>query len=421
MTQYSNFEQYLTEASKNTEDIKDGLVGYLNEVIEAGNGSPITIRVKKNIIRNVVAVRPYNKSSQGGIQPYVDLELIQSNGNRTLVGIRQWTGKGFDRRSAPAVFKGMETLEKVFPDIRRHFLASMLVHYTESENITHGQPVRQAYGFLDNEMKKIVLMGAPNLGGRADYLLLVDRASFRWKTKRIPEIKIVPSRTSVGVEVIIKSSHLMSQDEVLMKNEIALTVPKSDKRTLYLFNDKLDDYNNPVVLGPKFGSSSDKTYGGKVVVKMNPKVGRKSSFEIDPANENAFKLELKNPVDYIHNYEKSRQQKQDAETEVPVRPSYSGRNNRRFGSVPDNATADDFDNDYDFSQALITQIKAKYIKGYKKVYREDPDEKFRDLDEALDKFLSTKDSDELQVLRNMRDHMLVREIQPNVERVAVRL
>lgn len=291
----NQFNEYLVEASINSEEVKRGIIDFLNSVVTANNGNPVNISFGKKLIRNVSAAKPINIPSSGGVQPYSDVELILANGSTVRLGLRTLTGKSFDSRTIPALQGGLKTLERMFPTIRREYLGSLLNYLSNTIGLSHGQIVPQCYGRLTGKMKEAVLMGNSNVGGEADYIMAIQRVSFRYKKMRMPFMEVVPGTYGATVRVSTMDARLFDKAEVLKNNDVYVYHKAMKGNTLYLFDDVVDAYNNPIIIGPPLNTKKStltlKDFPQKVIAKAN--VGKKGNvFDIDPSDTKYFKLEL---------------------------------------------------------------------------------------------------------------------------------
>lgn len=289
------FKEYLEEASINTEDIKRGVVDFINSVVISNNGNPINIEIGKKLLRNVSAAKPLNLPSRSGIAPYSDIELILSNGSTIRLSVRVLTGKRFDGRTVPALADGMNSLENLFPQIRRQYLGSLLDHLVNKEGLSHGQIIPQSFGRLVGKMKETALMGDSTVGGEADYVLAVQRVSFKFKKMRIPFMEVVPGTYGATIRAGKMDSKLYDKSEVLKNNDIYIFHKDMKGKTVYLFDDVVDKLNNPVVVGPSLTTKKTnfkmKDFPQKIKAKLNINV-KKNVFDIDPSDTKYFKLEL---------------------------------------------------------------------------------------------------------------------------------
>jgi len=293
-----SFATYLSESTVNVENVKMGIVHYINDALlsmptSGGGNIAATIRIGNHSIRNVVAAKPSNSSSSSGIIPYVDIELILANGSTIKIGVRAAKHKKYflyrnsqlGKPAVPAFEYGINSLDKVFPKIREHFVSSLLKYYID-RGFSHGQVVPVVYGKISNEMKKVLLLGDRKYGGQLDYVIAVDSVPFIWRRMRIPQMS--HGFTSSEFMIEINNSKAFDASEVMSNND--LYVWSGDEgRTLYLGDDKIDKTNLPAILGPQIGKSAP--YGiRKFKVGLN--MPNKMSFEIED-HTNLFRLELK--------------------------------------------------------------------------------------------------------------------------------
>lgn len=290
-----DLKQYLTESAVNIEEVKKGMVSFLNEVLNANQGNPISVTLGKTVIANVVAAKVMNLPS-AGIHPYSDIELIQNNANTKRISIRRYTGKKFDARNIPIMESpGIDLLEKIYPNIRKDFLSSLLNYYTEKKGISHGEPVPLAYGLLPTKIKEKVLVGSSEIGGRADYILCVRRSPFTFKSIRIPLMTVKSLPTGVSVSLSKMDAEIYTAEEVLKNNDVYVYMGGSEGKTLYLATDMVDRYNFPVIVGPsgvRMGNSA-KDYGGQLRMITNIKISKRDFFTVDSTHHRTFDLELK--------------------------------------------------------------------------------------------------------------------------------
>jgi hypothetical protein len=238
-----------------------------------------------------------NQVSQAGIIPYSDIDLILTNGSVVRVGLRagkrNWLffrSKGLGKSGVPGFEQGINTLDKMFPNLREMFVSSLLEYYT-SKGFTNGVSIPTVYGKLPEKMKETALLGSKDFGGKVDYIIAIDKVPFTWKKIRIPAM----SHGFVGSEFVIEilESKAFDASEILANNNLYIWVDDTEGRTLYLGNDKVDKNNLPAVLGPGLAR---RMYYGIKKFKVGLNVDSKMQFEIAD-NKNVFKLVLKSPSD----------------------------------------------------------------------------------------------------------------------------
>lgn len=409
-----NFKVYLEEATFDKEKVKRSMVAYINDNITAAGGNPISIQIGRNLLSNIVAAKPYNKSSKAGIAPYADIELIQSGGRSIRIGLRTLTGKKFDSRTIPALEKGMTSLEKMFPNIRRDYLASLLDHLTQDKSLNHAQPLKTTvYGRLSDEMLRTALFGSLEFGGECDYIFAIQRMSFRYKAIRIPEMK--PVASTGGLVLKVKDGKLFDQTTALKNNDIHLFVNGMKNRTLNLSNDMVDEFNNPIVVGPKFGSNK---VSGKlkqeVVAKPNYTRKKSETILIKSGLDRVFDIEMKSPAELVGS-ELSRlsggsnvydRAKENAEDDDMMPSSRSSRGSSRFDRDDDetNPYADIEDRD-----ELIDQVFDN-MKRAAKLHKMNIDMDDDDVEETIKANLDTEDTSELRRMSLMPVHRLRNEL-----------
>lgn len=406
------FKEFLIEASKDVEAIKRGLVGFFNDVITSNQGSPITIKIGKKIIRNVVNAKTISLPSIGGIPPYSDIELIQGNNSTIRISVRQRTGKKFDSRSVPALIDGLDSIEKVYPELRKDFLGSLLKYLVHKEGLSHGQIVDQAYGKLTGKKKEEILMGSHRLGGESDYVLAVGRAIFRWKGLKIPNFKVSHDKnTGVVVECGFMDASLYDKTEILAKNEIYVFYKNMAGKTLYLANDQKDNYNNPVVIGPRLITKNinKMKYGGVILVDANVSHAKKV-FDINPQDNKYFGLELKSGKELFHVLPKDVADQMNPDDIESVRKRIRATQSNAYqGGVSD---SEEYDSDYSGKVVeekinLVNEIQQNFITGLKRLQRKITREAGDKIEETLAGFLMDEDLNDLIALEKMTPHRLV--------------
>lgn len=399
-------KENLTEATINVELIKKGMAGYINDVLRGSGSNSCTIQAGKIEINNVVAAKPSNRHSMNGIQPYADLELILANGNSVFVSIRQRAENPFSKKlgrfAIPALEKGIWSIEKLYPNIRRDFISSLLKYYTE-KGYTHKSVINQAYGVIaDKQMKEKILIGHVDLGGKSDFIFAIERPSFTYKGIKLP-------KASFGFKkgrftITFGKTTAFSAQEILAQNEIYMWIPDSQYHTLYLATDMVDKANMPIIIGPPAAKKAP--FLSKIKIGLNRAKKGSDVFPIEN-NERFFKLELKPK----HDLEK---QEHDVNTNQPEKHDHDISN-----SYTRNRTIDDVstlihksDIDYDDRDALIKHIIELAKTGLRHAYQINLDDTENEgVEESLVSHLEHEDDRTLQRYAAEKPHRLAAEFQ----------
>lgn len=384
-------QEYLEEATSNVENAKMGIVHFINDALKAAGANSATVKIGRQTIENVGAARPYNKTSSGGISPYVDIELIRANGSPVYIGLRTakrkkflvYRGKKLSRFAIPALQRGVLSLEVVHPDVREDFTASLLEHYLDG-GYTHGSELTDACGRLPEKMKKKLLLGDKRYGGEVDYIMAIDKLPFRWNKFQIPTMK--SGHAGNKFVISIGDARLFNKQEILANHDIYLYYKDVHDRTLYLGDDKVDRANLPALIGPKVGKS--RPYGGgKLRVSLSQPY--KSVFEVKPKNKRILKVGLLD--------RKALEQGINQSDGRDVAPR-----DRQLPSAFKNNL------NYDERDEILSSLEDKIESGFKNLYRKELEQ------EQLDYFRSKLDDDyddiELQRLEREMEYQIAKEI-----------
>jgi len=408
-----SFDTFISESTINVETVKSGIIHYINDALKSvsvsGGNVAATIKIGKHRIQNVAAAKPSKISSQAGIIPYTDIDLILTNGQTVRIGIRTakdkkfflYRGNKLGRSAVPALQLGINSLDKMIPEIREEFVSSLLNYYT-SKGYTHGTTVPDVYGKISEKYKSMLLLGDNRYGGTADYIIAIDRVSFRWNKFRIPSMKHSFKRSEFVIE--IGDSRAFDASEVIANNEIYIWAKDNSDRTLYLGNDKVDTNNLPAVLGPR--ATKKGVYGiqkYKVGLNINPKM----SFTIED-NKRVFKLELKSPEDLNND-------SSELPSDSPQLPP-----GRSSGKYPDRMYGRDRSQDVDLDrkeygstlspderEEIIDKILSKTERGHRHRFKKDLDSD--QLEQVKDGLEDLEDLD-LKRLDSLEGHRLAVEI-----------
>lgn len=398
-----SFKEHLTEATINTENVKEGIVTFINDALLNSAAKTATIKIGNHKIHNVVAAKPSNLSSTGGVLPYTDIELILSNKSTVNVGLRVAKGKKFlvyrgnQLRGAgiPALYDGIHSLEKMYPEAREHYLASALEYY-RNKGYEHGVDVPTVYGRIMGKMKEELLLGSGRFGGKVDYIFAIDRARLTYRKMRIPDMK--SSYKGKDFVITIGDAKAFTDSEILSNNDVYMWAWRRDDR-LYLGNDKVGNTNLPAVFGPPRGGPA-KEYGVKKY-RVGLNVSSKESMDIKN-NSRVFKLELRNPQDL------KPEQKQDGADTMNDTPSQD-RGYKIYSQPASKEDSSEYGTtlDPDQREELLDRIIDKIVTGMKHRYKEDLD---RDQLDMIRTDLEDRDDADLQRMFMSPGHRLAVEI-----------
>jgi hypothetical protein len=408
-----SFKAYLEESTINTEKVKTGIIHFINDSLLASAANSATIVIGKHRIQNVVAAKPSTHRSTGGIIPYSDVELVLTNGSKINVGLRVakskkflvYRGRSLRGAAVPALFTGIHSLDKMFPEAREYYVSSILDYY-RTKGYEHGSNVPTVYGKIDGEMKEKILLGDSKHGGKIDFLLAIDRAPLTFKKMRIPSMRA--GYKGNEYVITIKDSRAFSASEIMANNDVYMWAAKRNDR-LYMGNDKFDENNLPAIFGPPMGSEKD--YGiRKYRVGVN--VDTKDSIPLAD-NTRVFRLELKAPQDLegtAHNIAKK-------SAELPDETPSQDRG-YRAGTAGGRSSVDAQKDKVEYGETLSPDGREKIIdtiadlavRGIRHRYKEDLDRQQVDNIKAE---LEDLDDDDLKRMASTQSHRLATEIKSN--------
>lgn len=396
-----SFATYLEESTISTEEVKTAIVYYINDALLASAANHATISIGKTNIKNVVAAKPSTRSSTGGVLPYVDIELILTNGSKINIGVRVakskkflvYRGKQLRGAAVPALYNGIHSLDKMYPEVREHYISSILEYY-RNKGYDHGSSVPTVYGKIDGEIKKKILLGDSKHGGVIDYIFAIDRAPMRYKRMKIPKMKESYNRNEFIIR--IGDTRAFTASEVLANNNVYIWSARRHDR-LYLGNDRVDQTNLPAIFGPPDGAV--KEYGTKKY-RVGLNISSKDSVDIKD-NKRIFQLELKSPKDLMTN-------------DAPEETSVSNQSNiDRSRSQSRNIDTQKDQEEYgeslspDARQTIVDQIVGNAERGMRHRYKIDLDR------EQLDNIRDTiedMDDNNLKRMASTPSHRLASEI-----------
>lgn len=402
-----SFEHFLAESTINVENVKQGIVHYINDALASvsttGGNIAGTIKIGNHKIQNVAAARPANYPSTAGIIPYVDIDLILTNGATIKLGLRTGKNKFFvirDKRlgkaAIPAFERGIHTVDKMFPALREMFVSSLLTYYTD-KGFSHGVSVPTVYGKLPEKMKETALLGSKEFGGRADYIVAIDKAPFTWKKIRIPTMAHGFSGSEFIIEIM--EARAFDSAEIMANNNLYIWAQDTEGRSLYLFSDKVDKNNLPAVLGP--GLSHRQYYGIKNL-KVAINIDSKMQFDIED-NMKTARLVLKSPVApgtalAVINKPNEDDDDDDVYTRRRSRERNSQSQDRKDYGV--NLSPDE-------RMSLVRQIGENTVRGWRHRFREDLNKER--LENVVNQLEDLDDVD-LKRLASLEGHRLAMEI-----------
>lgn len=167
-----------------------GVINAINNVVKANGKNPITLIAGKTKLTGVVAARKYSGRQLGGSEPYTDVVIELSNGDKINCSL-----KG---EAAPSLAGGgLKGLELAVPGIAARFMKT--AHEKLSKMLNPGDKVPDVFGKISASNKLKIVIGNESMGGPIDYMYIgkMDVSSSYDKssnTLRMGNGELIPSK-----------------------------------------------------------------------------------------------------------------------------------------------------------------------------------------------------------------------------------
>jgi hypothetical protein len=157
------FQTYLTEAGSSAERQENGFVDAVAQAVKANDNKPITLKTKDATIRGVIKAEKYTGRQMSGSEPYTDVQLFTSK------GIINLSMKG---PSAPSLAGGgLRGIEEIIPGISARFFRAAYDNHIK-KGLKPGDKVPELFGRLNDNDKKLLVIGNPAMGGPIHYMYI---------------------------------------------------------------------------------------------------------------------------------------------------------------------------------------------------------------------------------------------------------
>jgi hypothetical protein len=242
-------------AGETSERQENGIVAEVRKAVASNKKNPITLVAGKTKIHGVVSCEKYTGRQAGGSEPYIDIEILYSNGNTH--------GMSCKGKTAPSLAGGGLTgLELAVPGIAKKFMTVALDHLTKKLKLKVGDKIPDVYGKIGDSDKIKIVVGNKKMGGPIDFMF-------------IGKMDVSAKYNSTTNELIFSDTEISDAVDYAKTHQLyfRLRARREDQRFDPLAKDK---DGSPKIYGksPSRGDSAgrivvqDKVPSGAVVVKL---------------------------------------------------------------------------------------------------------------------------------------------------------
>ena len=158
-----SFSQFIIESKERTERQENGFIQAIKQAVEMNMGKPIKLVTSEGTTLNVVGAEKYKGRQASGSEPYTDVTLLTSKGVLNL------SMKG---TSAPSLAGGgLRGIEEIIPGIAARFFRTALKTHLNN-GLKLGEKVPDLYAKLNDEDKKLLVIGNTAMGGPIHYMYI---------------------------------------------------------------------------------------------------------------------------------------------------------------------------------------------------------------------------------------------------------
>lgn len=168
-----------------------GFVNAVSNAFKANQNNPITLVVGSTKIESVTSATKYTGRQIGGSEPYTDVQIFAVGAKPINLSM-----KG---EAAPSLAGGgLKGLELAIPGITRKFMIGVLDHLVNKLKLKLGQKVPDVYGKIQNNDKKIIVIGNERMGGPIHYMYIgkmdvSSRYDAKTSTLTITNANLIPA------------------------------------------------------------------------------------------------------------------------------------------------------------------------------------------------------------------------------------